>query len=265
MFNMIIDAHAHIFPDKIAEKASGSVGKFYEMPMGFDGTAGTLLREGEKAGVDRYLVHSVATKPEQVDSITDFIAESVRNHPDKFIGFAAMHQDYQDKAGLVDRAVKLGLKGVKIHPDFQEVTLTDKRLWELFEIIEGRLPILIHTGDYRYKWSNPGYVVKILDRFPKLDLIGAHFGGWSEWDEAEKLLAGRRMWVDTSSSFYAMTPKRAGELIRSFGAEHVLFGSDYPMWSPESELEFFNRIPLTETEREMILHGNIEKLLKLDT
>jgi predicted TIM-barrel fold metal-dependent hydrolase len=262
---MIIDAHAHIFPDKIAVKASSSVGMFYDLPMNFDGTINALLSEGEAAGIDRYLVHSVATKPEQVDSITDFIAESVRAYEGKFIGFAAMHQDYKDKAGLVDRAVKMGLRGVKIHPDFQEVALTDSRLWELFEIIEGRLPILIHTGDYRYKWSNPSLVVKVLDRFPKLDLIGAHFGGWSEWDEAEKILAGRRMWVDTSSSFYSMTPQRAGELIRSFGAEHVLFGSDYPMWSPKTELEFFNKIPLTETERQMILFENAEKLLGLNS
>jgi predicted TIM-barrel fold metal-dependent hydrolase len=260
---MIIDAHAHIFPDKIAVKASASVGKFYDMGMFFDGTVATLLKDGDSAGVDRYLVHSVATKPEQVESITAFIAESVKKHPDKFIGFAAMHQDYPDKAGFIDRIIETGLKGVKIHPDFQECSLTDSRLWELFGIIEGRLPILIHTGDYRYKWSNPALVLKILDRFPKLDIIAAHFGGWSEWDEAEKLLAGRRLWVDTSSSFYSMTPERAGVLIHSFGADRVLFGSDYPMWSVKSELEFFNKIPLTENEREQILHGNAEKLLRL--
>jgi predicted TIM-barrel fold metal-dependent hydrolase len=260
---MIIDAHAHIFPDKIAVKASAAVGKFYDMPMNFDGMVDTLLREGDAAQVDKFLVHSVATKPEQVDSITDFIAESVKAHPDRFIGFAAMHQDYPEKEKLIDRAIAIGLKGVKIHPDFQEVSLSDKRLWELFEIMEGRLPILIHTGDYRYKWSNPAYVADILKRFPKLELIGAHFGGWSEWETAEKILGGSRMWVDTSSSFYSFTPERAHELIKAFGADRVLFGSDYPMWSPKEELEFFDKIPLTDREREMILHENAEKLLGL--
>jgi predicted TIM-barrel fold metal-dependent hydrolase len=260
---MIIDAHAHIFPDKIAVKASTAVGSFYELPMNFDGTIASLLRDGDSCGIDRYIVHSVATKPEQVESITDFIIESVRQYPDKFIGFAAMHQDYKDKAAFIDRAIAAGLKGVKIHPDFQEVSLTDSRLWELFEIIEGRLPIQIHTGDYRYKWSNPEYVLKILDRFPKLDLIGAHFGGWSEWDKAAELLAGKRMWVDCSSSFYSMSHEKAYNLIQAFGAEKVLFGSDYPMWSPKAELEFFNKLPLSESERELILHKNIENLLGL--
>jgi predicted TIM-barrel fold metal-dependent hydrolase len=263
MVKMIIDAHAHIFPDKIAVKASLSVGVFYEMPMGFDGTVKTLLELGSAAGVDKYLVHSVATKPEQVESITQFIADSVKAHPDTFIGFAPMHQDYKDKAELIEKAEKMGLKGVKIHPDFQECPLTDSRLWELFEILEGRLPILIHTGDSRYTWSNPELLLQVLDRFPKLDVIAAHFGGWSEWDKAEQILAGRRLWVDTSSSFYSMTPERAYQLIQSFGADNVLFGSDYPMWSPKSELEFFDKIPLTETEREKILHKNAEQLLKL--
>ncbi|MDR0975071.1 MAG: amidohydrolase family protein [Ruminococcus sp.] len=260
---MIIDAHAHIFPDKIAVKASTAVGTFYGLPMNFDGTVNTLLAEGEAAGVDKFLVHSVATKPEQVESITHFIASSVKAHPDKFIGFAAMHQDYPEKAKFIDDVIAMGLKGVKIHPDFQEVSLSDKRLWELFEIIEGRLPILIHTGDKRYKWSSPSYVKDILNRFPKLQVIGAHFGGWSEWDTAEKLLSGQRMYVDTSSSFYSMTPERAYEIIKAFGADRVLFGSDYPMWSPKEELEFFNKIPLSDREREMILHENFEKLLNL--
>jgi predicted TIM-barrel fold metal-dependent hydrolase len=260
---MIIDAHAHIFPDKIAVKASSAVGRFYDLPMNFDGTIDTLLKIGNEAKVDKYLVHSVATKPEQVESITQFIADSVKAYPDRFIGFAAMHQDYQDKAGFIDRVIAAGLKGVKIHPDFQEVSLSDKRLWELFEIIEGRLPILIHTGDYRYKWSNPSYVVQILDRFPKLQLIGAHFGGWSEWEDAENLLAGKNMWVDTSSSFYSMTPERAYALIKAFGVDKVLFGSDYPMWSPADELKFFEKLQLTEKEREMILHENFERLLGL--
>ena len=261
---MIIDSHAHIFPDKIAQKAVAGIGNFYkELTMHCDGTADSLIKQGEAAGITKFIVQSVATVPVQVESINDFIAGCVKKYPDKFIGFAAMHPDYEDPEKEIDRAISLGLKGVKLHPDFQQFAIDDPKAMKIYEIIEGRLPLLIHTGDIRYKYSHPQMLVNVLDRFPKLDVIGAHFGGWSEWDNAAKILGGRRLWVDTSSSLYSMTPEHARELIDAFGVENVLFGTDYPMWTAEHELELFNKIPLTEKEREMILHENAEKLLNI--
>ena len=259
---MIIDAHAHIFPTKIAEKAVAGIGNFYsELTMDLDGTAETLIRTGEAAGVSKFLVQSVATVAVQVESINNFIADSVKKYPDKFIGFAAMHPDYEDIEKEIDRAISLGLKGVKLHPDFQQFAINDKKAMKIYEVIEGRLPLLIHTGDYRYNWSKPKMMAEVLEAFPKLDVIGAHFGGWSEWDDAVKYLGGKRIWVDTSSSLYAMTPERARELIDAFGVENVLFGTDFPMWTAESELEMFDKISLSDKEREMILHENAERLL----
>ena len=61
----MIDAHCHIYPDKIAEKATRAIGAFYHIPMHYDGRMETMLREGAAAGIGRYLVFSVATKPTQ--------------------------------------------------------------------------------------------------------------------------------------------------------------------------------------------------------
>lgn len=262
--NLIIDAHAHIFPDKIAKKAVAGIGSFYNgLVMHYDGTAETLIKAGAEAGIQKFIVQSVATVPEQVESINNFIAESVKKYPDNFIGFAAMHPDHPNIEREIERAVSLGLKGVKIHPDFQRFCIDDEKAMKIYETIEGRLPILIHTGDSRYQWSKPARLVKVLEAFPKLDVIAAHFGGWSEWDDAAKALGGKRLWVDTSSSLYAMSPKRARELIDIFGVENVLFGTDYPMWQPKPELEMIDKIELTEKEREMIFHKNAERLLKM--
>lgn len=261
---MIIDAHAHIFPDKIAEKAVAGIGAFYDgLEMRLDGTAETLIRSGNAAGIGKFIVQSVATTPQQVEGINNFISKSVKKYPDKFIGFAAMHPDYPDAEKEIGRAVSLGLKGVKLHPDFQQFRIDDKNAMKIYEIIEGRLPILIHMGDSRYQWSKPARLVKVLEAFPRLDVIGAHFGGWSEWDCAAEILGGKRLWVDTSSSFYAMSPQRARELIDVYGVENVLFGTDYPMWTAEDELKMFDKIELTEKEREMIFHENAERLLKI--
>jgi predicted TIM-barrel fold metal-dependent hydrolase len=260
---MIIDSHVHIYPDKIALKAAAGVGDFYEIPMGFDGTTATMLKLEDEAGIDRCLVHSVATKPEQVVSINNFISESVNSSNGRFIGFATLHPDFDDIEAEVDRILAIGLRGIKLHPDFQRFALSETRAMKLFEVIEGRLPVLVHTGDYRYEFSNPEMVIDVLKAFPKLDFIGAHFGGWSIWDEAERKLLEQRMWVDTSSSFYSMDNDRAFALIRAWGAERVLFGSDYPMWSPVDELNKLKSLPLTDDEREKILHKNRETLLKL--
>ncbi len=256
---MIIDAHAHIFPDKIARKAVAGIGAFYdELQMHLDGTADTLVRQGEAVGISKFLVQSVATTPEQVISINNFISESVKKYPDKFIGFAAMHPDFEDVPGELERAASLGLKGIKLHPDFQRFYIDDERAEKIYAAAEGRFPILIHMGDKRTQFSKPERLAKVLDRFPKLDVIAAHFGGWSEWDSAAGILGGRRIWTDLSSSLYSMTPEHARTLIDAYGVDRVFFGTDYPMWTAAEELERFSRIPLTEREREMILHENIE-------
>lgn len=262
---MIIDAHAHIFPAKIAAKAVKGIGNFYsELKMHMDGTVDTLIKDGKKNNIDKFIVQSVATTPEQVESINDFIAASVNEHPDELIGFATIHPDYPDLGDEIARAVNMGLKGLKLHPDFQLFNIDCLKAMKIFEIIEDKLPVLIHMGDYRYDFSKPSRLARVMEKFPKLKVIGAHFGGWSEWDDAEDCLAGRdNLWVDTSSSLYAMPPERAKELIDHFGTDKVLFGTDYPMWDAAGELERFDRIPLSEEEREMILHGNAEKLLEL--
>lgn len=261
---MIIDSHAHIFPDKIAEKAVEGIGSFYDLKMRFDGKISTLIDIGTKAGVEKFVVQSVATTPAQVESINNFIAKSVETYPDKLIGFAAIHPDYEDICGELDRAYEMGLKGVKIHPDFQHFHIDDDKAMKIYEHIEGKMPLLVHTGDYRYEWSKPERMARVLDAFPKLQVIGAHFGGWSEWDKVEEAYAGREIWVDTSSALYELSTETAMKLIRFFGVDHVLFGTDYPMWSAVEELEMLSKLPLTDEEREMILHGNIEKLLGIN-
>lgn len=261
---MIIDTHAHIFPDKIAAKASDSISKFYDIPMDSDGTVSTLLRLGLEAGVDRFLVHSVATVPAQVEHINNFIISSVKEHPDKLIGFATIHPDYDNIPHEVERIIDSGLRGIKIHPDFQRFCIDDEHAFSLYECIEGRLPILIHMGDSRYEYSKPARLANILKRFPKLTVIGAHFAGYSEWDDAAKILEGSGIYVDTSSSLFKISPEKARSLIDIYGVDHVLFASDYPMWKPADELKKIARIHLNEEERELILYKNAVRLLNIE-
>ena len=258
---MIFDAHTHIFPDKVAEKAAKNIGTFYGYPMALDGRVESLLAEMDECGIDRALVHSVATTAKQTRNINDFIADEVNMHPDRFTGFMAMHQDTPDMVNEVERALGLGLKGVKIHPDIQQAALSDERFFPMYERIEGVVPLLAHTGDARYAFSNPDQVLKVLARFPKLTMICAHLGGHSVWDQALEMLAGTGVYVDTSSSLFWLSPEKAVTLIRAFGADRVLFGTDFPMWTAKSEMERFDALPLTQEERRKILWDNAASLL----
>ncbi len=260
---MIIDAHTHIYPEKISEAAVQSISDFYDIPMFGDGTIDTLIRTGTDAGISKFLVHSVATTPQQVARINDFLAKAISEHPDQLIGFMALHPDMEDPAAEIERAMAMGFKGIKLHPDFQKFAIDDSKVFALYEAAQGNLPILFHMGDYRYNYSHPNQLATVLDNFPKLQVIGAHFAGWSEWDDAEKYLKTYRLWVDTSSSSYILPPEKMRKMIDVFGTDFVLFGTDYPMWGPKRELEIINSLGLSEDELEKIFYKNATELLSL--
>ena len=261
----IIDAHCHIYPEAIARKAAANTGRFYDgLPATCDGTVQTLLQEGAKVGIDHYVVQSVATKPEQVQSINAFIAREVAAYPGKLTGLGTLHPDSEDLEGDVQHILDLGLKGVKLHPDIQKFKIDDYRCLRIYDLCEGRLPILMHTGDNRFDYSNPNRLLPILEIYRGLTIIGAHFGGYSIWHEAaEKLHGIPNLYVDCSSTMFALSDSEVVDLIHIYGADRVLFGTDYPMWSPVDELNHFNRLALTQEERQLILHKNAERLLQI--
>ncbi|MBR3968432.1 MAG: amidohydrolase [Clostridia bacterium] len=261
----VIDSHCHIYPTKIAKPAVESTGRFYDMTALGDGTVNSLLAIGERAGIDRFVVQSVATTPHQVQSINKFIADEVSTFPNKLIGLGTMHPDSLDLKGDLEHIKELGLHGVKLHPDIQKFKIDDYRLLKIYELCEKEnMPILMHTGDYRFDFSNPNRLVPILDIYKNLTIIGAHLGGWSVWDEAvEKLSGYKNFYVDSSSSLYELPIDHATEIIRTYGADRVLFGSDFPVFSPDIELERFMALPLTEKERRMILSENVLKLYNI--
>jgi predicted TIM-barrel fold metal-dependent hydrolase len=259
---MIIDFHAHVYPNQIAPKAVVNVGNFYQIEMRCDGTVQTLLERGRLAGIDQFVIHSVAMTPAQVGRINQFIASVCAEHPQSFVGFGSLHKDADDLIKDLRDMVALGLKGVKLHPDVQLFNLDDPALFPVYEEMQGKmnLPLLLHCGDYRYSYSHPSRLARLLDLFPKLTVVGAHFGGWSVYDLALEYLKDKNCYLDISSSIMYLGNQRAEELIRLYGAERMLFASDYPMWDPFEELNRFETLHLTQEEKEMILYRNASSI-----
>lgn len=257
----VIDCHCHIYPEKIAGRAVQSVGDFYLIHMDeSEGTGEGLLAACADSPITHYVVHSVAVKASNVQHINDYIASQCAAHPE-FIGFATMHQDFEDPEAEIERAISLGLRGLKLHPDTQMVNMDDPRLMRVYEIIEGRLPLIVHTGDYRYDYSHPRRLKNILRTFPNLVVDAAHYGGWSIPEQGYDYLHDENLFIDISSSMQFLGTRRSRELIEMWGTERVLFGSDFPMWSPVDEYNTFMSLGFTDDECENMLWHNCERFL----
>ena len=259
----IIDAHAHIFPEKIAQKATKSIGDFYDLPMDWIGSSEQLIKSGEKIGVRYYLVCSTATKPKQVESINEFIYEECKKHP-SFIGFGTLHPDDEDPLAEIERIRELGLHGVKLHPDFQTFDIDDKRMFPVYRrCAEYSLPILFHTGDNRYEYSRPQKLYEVKQHIPELVAIAAHFGGYRRWEESAKYLKIPGVYYDTCSSLFLLKKEEALELLYYFGTDKFFFGTDFPMWDHKEELARFLNLGLDEETNQKILYDNFAAFMHL--
>ncbi|MCL2539514.1 MAG: amidohydrolase family protein, partial [Oscillospiraceae bacterium] len=165
----------------------------------------------------------------------------------------------------LQRMKSLGLRGVKIHTDFQRFYIDDERAFGMYRAIaDTGLPILFHMGDDKRPFSEPSQLRRVKERVPELVAIAAHFGGYSCWENVPEQLGGiQDLYFDTSSSLAFIGPQTAASLIEKLGEDRFFFGTDFPMWDHVEELERFMNIPLTETAREKILWGNFERLFML--
>jgi predicted TIM-barrel fold metal-dependent hydrolase len=260
----IINIHAHIFPDKIQTRAVESIRTFYDLPMSKSGQTKELLSEAAQFSVEKTVVFSTATARSQVRSIHAFIRDTVSMAPDALIGFGTLHPE-MTPAEIEEEITVItewGLKGVKLHPDFQKIPADDPVVHSIASKLQGKLPILIHAGDYRFSYSHPEQIARLAKDHPNLTIVAAHFGGWSEWYKAPEHLAGlSNVYVDTSSSLAFLSKEKARELITVFGADHVVFGTDYPMWSLEKELNLISELGLSDSELHKILFENATKIL----
>lgn len=258
------DAHAHIYPGKIAEKATASVGDFYGLHMNYTGLPEILAESGGGVGIDRFLVCSVATKVEQVKSINLFIQRACLEFP-QFLGLAAWHQDIEDVEGELEDIRCRGLRGIKLHPDFQRFSIDDPKMLPLYRAAQREgLPILFHMGDDRTDFSAPRRLANVLEQLPDLTCIAAHLGGYTQWKEARDCLRGANVFVDTSSSLMFLSQEEALASIEHFGLNRVMYGTDFPMWDAKEELERFFALGLGEADNRAILYGNFARLFGLD-
>jgi len=271
----LFDAHAHLFPSRIAEKAVEAISDFYGLQMAGKGTPEDLNARCRRAGVTHVLICSTATHPGQASSINQFMRDTATANrqarmssstlPEYIpFGTAFPGSDVQAIRQDVRQVLDLGLSGIKLHPDFQKIAADDEGVYELCRVLDSRLPILIHAGDHRTVNSTPQKIARLARAFPHQTFIAAHFGGWSVWPQVLGHLADLpNVLVDSSSSLMLLSNSDAMRLVGGFGADRVLFGTDYPAEDPLEELNRFMALPLSQEDRQAILYRNAFKLFGL--
>lgn len=262
----IIDAHCHIFPDKIAKYATEKIQEFYNIPKTtYYGTASELVQQCNESGVDKCIVSMLATTPIKPHKLNEHLLELTKIFPEKLIPLASLHPQSETLEDDFNHLMGFGFKGVKLHPDMQGCKADCDGYKKIYDLCaQNHLPILLHTGDSRYDNSNPDRIEKILKEFPDLVVIGAHFGGWSVWEEAtEKLYKYENFYVDTCSSTCLLPDTSIKKMINKYGTDKVIFGTDYPIWKQTDEINKLISLDLSTDALEKIFYKNIEMVLNI--
>jgi predicted TIM-barrel fold metal-dependent hydrolase len=260
---VIVDAHVHVWPDALARRAIGDAGLSLT-PFG-DGTVAALTQALDTAGIDRAVCLAVAPRAEHVDAANRFVGGLDRT---RFVGFGSIHPA-TDAAALVESLRANRLPGAKAHPAFQRYSLDDPRLDAIWDALQGEFAVTIHVGKVGDHddggGCTPAMVRSIVDRFPRLDVIACHFGGYLLAPEAQEVLVGRRVYLDTSwpPSVARLEPARIRTLIERHGADRVVFGSDWPMGDPAAERAAIEGLGLSGVDTAAVLGGNIERICGL--
>lgn len=267
---MLIDFHTHIFPPSIAEKTiSGIVSstrEIYNMDRStaFDGTIDGLKESMKRTGVDISVVQPIATKVTQYKTINSYAREITCEN---VISFASLHP-YQDNTDEVLREIKRdGFKGIKLHPDYQNVFADDEKFISLVKrAAELGLYITIHAGEdlgvrAPYKCTADRIAV-LLNKVDEERVILAHMGGFNIWDDIiESGIVKSRAYFDTAIVASFMDMEKYKRIIDIHGADRILFGSDMPWEDPRVTFNFLKSAGLSSEEMALICEKNAKKII----
>ena len=264
---MIIDFHVHAFPDALAAKALPLLSKCSGgVKPNYDATISGLESYLAKNNVDYAVVLNIATNPHQERKVNDFAISLLEKK--NIIPFGSVHPDSPNALSELERLAKAGIRGIKLHPDYQHFFVDDEKMFPIYKkIAELGFITVFHAGvDIGYPkpvHCTPERLLRVLDLFGDAPVVAAHFGGWLLWDSVLEDLCGTKVYLDTAFSSGKMPPDYAKELIKAHGADKVLLGSDMPWSDTLDEVRFVQSLDLSADDEEKILSNNAKRLLNI--
>lgn len=274
---MIIDIHTHTFPDKIADSAIAHMEKDIVKGQGFEvkcariPTLEGLSDSTKKAGIDLSVVCPVATNTRQPEKINRLSAEMNESMDEtKVFHFGAVHPDCENYKEIIDDIVAMELKGIKLHPDYQNTFFDDEKYIRIVDYAANKgLGIIVHAGEDvglpDTIHCTPDMVLNLWKHIQPDKLILAHMGGWRLWDEVEEKIIGLPVYLDTAVVLNRLFPvklenEQFQRMVKNHGADKILYGTDSPWYNQMQALEDFENSGLSKDNKELILGENANKL-----
>ena len=270
---MIIDFHTHVFPDKIAKSTIDALASKSANSPSTDGTVEGLLQAMERSNTDICVTLPVLTKPTQFESVAKFaiaINERFKNADKKLISFAGIHPQCDDIDGKMAYLKSQGIKGVKIHPDYQGTFIDDDGYFEILSCAKKHDMIVVtHSGiDDGYAGQPvrcpPERVLRVIEKVGHEKFVLAHYGAHKQWDEVLEILAGKNVYFDTAFTLHEIEQPLFKKILEKHGADKILFATDCPWQDIKNNVSILKSYQLDKEIEDKILYKNALKLLGLD-
>lgn len=267
---MIIDFHTHVFPEKIAKSTIETLALRSNGKPSTDGTVKGLVDAMDRSDCDICVTFPVLTKATQFDSVTRFVTSINQEYSQgkrKIISFAGMHPDCENVSEKIAYIKSLGIKGIKIHPDYQSTYIDDERYVNIIkEAKKHDLIVITHSGvDDGYMGEpvrcTPERVLKVINEVDHDKFVLAHYGAHKMWDETLEILAGKNVYFDTAFTLHEISKERFIQILDKHGADKVLFATDCPWREIKEDVAILKSFMLNKKIEDKILYKNAVKLL----
>ena len=259
----IIDIHTHIFPDEIAPTTIKYLEEEANTKAYLNGTISDLKSSMKRAGISISVNQPISTKSSQVQPINNWVKQI---QDEAILSFGTIHPQFEDFKNEIKRLKEWGIKGVKLHPDYQKFHPDDESMFPIYESLrENEMIVLFHAGIdiglYPPVHATPQRLAKVLDNFPGLIIIASHMGGYKLWDDVEKYLVGRDIYFDTSYVIDYMEIDRFVTIMKNHGFDKILFGTDSPWKDQADEVKKISVLNIPQEIQLDIFWGNAKGLL----
>ena len=274
---MIIDIHTHTFPEKIADSAITKMeedivkGQGFEVKCARVPTFDGLSESTKKSGMDLSVVCPVATNVRQPEKINRLAAElNEKMDETRVFSFGAIHPDCENYKEIIDEIAAMDLRGIKLHPDYQNTFFDDEKYIRIVDYAAGKgLGIIVHAGEDvglpDTIHCTPDMILNLWKHIQPEKMILAHMGGWRLWDEVEEKIVGLPLYLDTAVVLNRKFPVKLENaqfqrMVRNHGADKILYGTDSPWYDQIQSLEDFENAGLNREEKRLILGENANRL-----
>jgi len=300
---MIIDAHVHTYPSKkIGQQALGSYGygcsgtidNLEEVMQKANISHAVManflpIQEMKKAGISKFsnhmsLEHKAAVTQEienkmlaRLERKNRWTCESARENArlSALISVDILQRPEEMIKELEQKILTLGAKGIKLHPIANECSPADKRLWPAYMKAQDLgVPVLFHAGvnelpNYNRRYEGVMQFEDVAKSFPSLTIVLAHLGKGYYEDSVKVAAKYPNIFFDTSTCFAERNisnedlKTKIVNIIKRIGAQRIMFGTDWPWFDPNYEIEIIKSLDLSNEEKLMIFSRNAKRIYKI--